>query len=56
MKSHTLAECTVPIPLRCMHCDRELPRSTPIELYGKYVVAECLKCRCMTPFKLEKTA
>jgi len=52
----TLADCTVPIPLRCMHCMEELPRSAPIEAYGDYVVAECRKCHLFTPFKLEKAS
>ena len=53
MKTLTLADCTVPIPLRCMHCDRILGKTSPLESFGKYVVVECPKCRCMTPFKLE---
>ncbi|HZW05362.1 MAG TPA: hypothetical protein VFF58_00510 [Candidatus Nitrosotalea sp.] len=54
--AHTLADCTVPIPLRCMHCDQEFPMSAPIELFDVYVVVECRKCHLMTPFKLEKSA
>ena len=55
-KQRTLADCSVPIHLRCCHCNRELPNSANLELYASYVVVECPKCRCMTPFKLEKSA
>lgn len=51
---HTLADCAVPIPLRCMHCIEELPKSALLEEFGTYVVVECPKCRLFTPFKLEK--
>jgi hypothetical protein len=54
--SLTLADCTVPIPLRCMHCDHPLSPASPLEQFGSYVVVECLKCHCMSPFQLEKSA
>lgn len=56
LKKFTPTDCTVPIPLRCMHCMEELGRLSPVEAYEAYVVVECLKCHCMTPFKLEKSA
>ena len=56
MKTYTLADCSVPIPLRCMHCIEELPRSASIEVFQNYVVVECPKCKLATPFKLEKSA
>lgn len=52
----TLAECNVPIPLRCMHCEHLLSPASPLEQFANYVVVECLKCHCMTPFELEKSA
>ncbi len=52
----TLADFTVPIPLRCFHCGALLPKKTPAELNRGYVIARCLKCQCMTPFKLEQSA
>jgi hypothetical protein len=52
----TLADFSVPIRLRCMHCSEELPKSAPTERFDKYVVVECRKCHLMTPFQLEKTA
>jgi len=42
--------------LRCYHCDRILPAKSSAEQSGQYIVVECPKCRCMTPFKLEKSA
>ncbi len=55
-KPLTLRDCTVPIPLRCMHCDREFGPASPIEAYDQYVAVECLKCHLCTVFKLEKSA
>jgi phage FluMu protein Com len=55
-KVPTLADCTAPIPLRCMHCDRLLPKFSKLETFGGYVVVECPKCRLATPFKLEKAS
>jgi phage FluMu protein Com len=55
-KKITLADCTVPIRLRCMHCIEDLPSSALIEVFENYVVVECPKCKCATPFKLEKSA
>jgi hypothetical protein len=52
----TLADCTVPIPLHCMHCDHRLSPASPLEQFGGYVVVECLKCHLMSPFQLEKSA
>jgi hypothetical protein len=61
----TLADCAVSHPsncrcsggvLRCMHCTHEFPQSSCVEAYANYIVVECMKCRCVTPFRLEKTA
>ena len=52
----TLADCTVPIPLRCLHCEHELPLTAKLEVYKPYVVVACPKCGCSTPFYLEQTA
>lgn len=56
MNTVTLGEYTVPIPLRCMHCEHFLTKAAPTEQFDNYVVVECLKCHCMTPFKLEQSA
>jgi len=52
----TLADCSVPIPLRCMHCTRIFVLASPVEKFRGYVVVECLGCHCMTPFNLEAIA
>lgn len=54
-KKCTLADCTVSISLRCMHCDREFSKSARLEQFDAYVVLECTKCHCMTPFRVEKS-
>lgn len=52
----TLGQFDVPIPLRCHHCDRRLPKRTPIEINTPYIVAQCPSCGCLTPFKGEGAA
>ena len=54
--AHILADCIAPIQLRCSHCDRLLPQSASLETFANYVVVECPKCRCRTPFQLEQSA
>lgn len=49
----TLAEFTIPLPLRCHHCDRRLPKTTRMQRNGPYVIALCPNCGLLTPFKLE---
>jgi predicted nucleic acid-binding Zn-ribbon protein len=48
----TLADCSLPA-LRCSGCGHELPASAKVELYGRWIVAECPKCGRCTPFQLE---
>lgn len=55
-RSCTLADCAVSDPIRCIHCDEILGRGCPVEAYAEYVVVECLRCRCCTPFKLARVA
>lgn len=55
-KTLTLADCTIPIPLICLHCDKRLPKKAPIQVDSDSVIVWCPKCGCMTPFHLEKTA
>lgn len=54
-KDLTLASFHVPIPLFCFHCEAKLTRKTKVEVNGKYVIAYCGKCGCMTPFEIEET-
>jgi len=53
-KANTLRDFSVPIPLYCHHCEKRLPKSTPMEISGEYVVACCPDCGLLTPFKVEK--
>ena len=53
---HTLSDFDVPIPLACYHCSRKLPKSSPVDIQGAYVIVHCPRCGCMTPFKCEATA
>jgi hypothetical protein len=53
-KRKTLADCRCDGSPECHHCGQEMPPHTPIEVQGDYVVAHCLKCRCMTPFPVAK--
>jgi phage FluMu protein Com len=57
-KPLTLADFTVPIALRCAHCNRLLLKKSPAEISGEYVIVQCRypNCGCMTPFKLESAA
>lgn len=55
-KVKTLGQFDVPIPLHCHHCDRKLPKRTVIEINAPYIVAQCPKCGCLTPFKVEAAA
>lgn len=52
----TLADCRVPIPIYCHHCEKRLPRSARIDVQLPHVVVHCPKCGLMTPFKLEDAA
>ena len=55
-KPLTLAQFTVPIPLCCAHCDRRLPNSSTVDIQKPYVIVQCPKCGCLTPFKVEEVA
>jgi transcription elongation factor Elf1 len=50
---YTLADFETPITLRCDNCQKELPGSTPIDVQQPYVIAHCVDCGNMTPFKLK---
>jgi transcription elongation factor Elf1 len=56
MNPPTLADCVLKVKLWCLHCGKEFPMSSPVEKFGNYVVVECAHCRCVTPFKAEKSA
>lgn len=53
---HRLAEFDVPIALHCLHCDCSLSQRSPVQIQAPYVIVECLRCGCRTPFKLEAAA
>jgi hypothetical protein len=49
----TLADFSVPIPVHCFHCEKRLPKSSPVELQEPYVLVSCPKCGCITTGKVE---
>ena len=52
----TLADVAV-LLARCSGCGELLPPTSRVERYptahSEWIVAECLKCRVVTPFRLE---
>jgi phage FluMu protein Com len=39
--------------VHCFHCEKRLPKSSPVELQEPYVLVSCPKCGCITTGKVE---
>lgn len=49
----TIADLIWDDALRCDHCGKAYPASTPVQIQKEYVIVHCGRadCRYMTPFK-----
>lgn len=52
LKPRTIADCSFDEPPECLHCEKEMPEHTRVSFDDPYLLAQCVHCGLITPFKL----